>query len=228
MVNIEVNRKKMAAIAVVAVVASLVLLLSAFSYADNGMITTMKKDKVDSQNGKTSSSSFPTMERTGVKVNPWTLHEVKDGESAGPSAVAEPPGSSIINETYNGVNSAQGTVVLDKNNQSFYMITLDGNLKSIVFNEPEGTAVKFAGVTFTFTRPPSVPLPSNPQIPVVVQFQDGASETLFVQVQHDHPMTVLSSSHSGLRAGITITQGNQLMAGLMDSQGKVKLLVSTS
>lgn len=221
------NQKKVAAIAIVAVAASLVLLLSAFSYADNGM-TTMK-DRANSQNNGTSSSSFPTVERTDVKVNPWAGHQVKSGESAGPGTVSEPPGSLIFNESYPGLETTQATVILNNNNsnQSFYMTTLDGNLKSVAFNEPDGTAVKFAGVTFTFARPPNIPLPSNPMMPVVVQFQDGTSETLFVQVQRDHPMTVLTS-HGGPRAGITITQGNPLMAGLTDSQGKVKLLVSTS
>ncbi|AIF82755.1 hypothetical protein NTE_00675 [Candidatus Nitrososphaera evergladensis SR1] len=140
--------------------------------------------------------------------------------------MAEPPGSLVINESYSGLDSEQGMAVLD-NNQSFYMTTLDGNLKSAFFSEPDGTAVKFAGVTFTFARPLNIPLPSNPMMPVVVQFQDGTSETLFVQVQRDHPMTVLAS-HGGTIAGITITQGNPLMAGLAGDQGKVKLLVSAS
>jgi hypothetical protein len=152
-------------------------------------------------------------------VNPWTGHEVKDGESAGPDTIAEPLGSLLINETYHGIDSMQGKVVLKNNNsnQTFYMTTLDGNLKSAFFNEPDGTAVKFAGMTFTFPRPPNIPLPSNPWMPVVVLFQDGTSETLFVQVQRDHPITILSS-HNSPRAGITITQGSQLMAGLSDSE----------
>jgi uncharacterized membrane protein len=214
------------AIAVVVLVAALsAALLSRLTYADTNS-TTKSSKIIDSQNKTiTTASSFPTLELTAVKVNPWQGHEVKNGESAGPDTVQEPLGSSIINESYNGINSTQGTVTL--NNKAFYMTTLQGNLKSIVFSEPDGTAARFAGVTFTFARPPNIPLPSNPAIPVVVQFKDGTSETLLVQVQKDHPMTVLTS-HNNPKVGVTITQGNQLMmTGLRDIQGKVKLLVST-
>jgi hypothetical protein len=219
-----VNRKEVAAVAVIAVSASTILLLSVLTYADNKM----SKNKIDSQNKTLSSSpSFPTIELTTVKVNLWKGHEVENGEIAGPDTIQQQqlPGSSIVNESYNGLNSTQGLVML--NNQTFYMTTLDGNLKSIVFRKPDDTAVKFAAVTFTFARPPNIPLPTNPMIPVAVQFKDGTSENLMIQVQRDHPMTILTS-HNSPRAGITITQGSNLMTGLADNQGKVKLLVSKS
>jgi hypothetical protein len=167
---------------------------------------------------------FPSKIIRTVRASPWTGDEAKEGKLVAVGSQGSPNGS-IVNGTYDGMNNTEGTVNL--NDQSYFMTTLDGNLKSIVFNEPSGTAIEFANVTFTFARPPNIPLPSNPIIPVIVQFQDGTSETLNVQIQKDYPQTVLSG-HANPRAGITITQGNHLMAGLADNQGNVKLLVSAN
>lgn len=199
-----------AIIGAIAVSASVVLLFSII-HANN-----VAKERTNSEE----TPSFPVAEFTDVKANPWEAREVQEGESAGQEPASE---RSVINESYDGIDSKEGVVVI--NDQSYFMTTLGGNLKSIVFNEPDGTAVRFAEVTFTFARPPNIPLPTNPEIPVSVQFADGTNEVLYVQVQPDRPMTVLST-HDGPRAGVTVTQGDHLMTGLAEDQGKVKILVS--
>ena len=212
--NPRVNRKTTMAIAAVAVAASIVLVFTLANANSGG------KGLIGSKN-YISSSSFPQVVNTDVRTNPWKGFQVKNGKSAGPGQTNN---GEVINGNYSGISATQGTVIL--NNQTFFMTTLDGNLKSILFDKPDGTAVTFANVTFIFARPPNIPLPTNPVIPIVVQFQDGTIETLAVQVQQDRPMTVLSS-HTNPRAGIMVTQGGHLMTDLTGNQGKVKLLVST-
>lgn len=191
-------------VGITAVVAAVIASLFLFLYSNS----TTQKIAIGDQGVN---ETFPTKILGTVKV-PWSSNGTFGG--------------TIINGTYDGIDKTEGIVKL--NNQSYFMTTLDGNLKSVIFNEPNGTAVEFANVTFTFARPPNLPLPTNPILPVIVQFQDGANETLYVQIQKDFPQTVLSS-HANPRAAITITQGNQLMmTNPEDNQGRVKLLVSTN
>lgn len=104
------------------------------------------------------------------------------------------------------------------------MTTLDGNLKSIVYSQND-TAIEFANVTFIFPSAGGIPETTHPMFAAIVQFQDGKNETLYVQTEKDHPLTVLSM-HYNPKAAITVTQADWLKLKNEDNQGKVKLLVS--
>lgn len=207
-----------AAAAIAAVSASLFLL---FVYG-NATSSNSSNQKIESTS---SQQPFPAKIIKPVAIkSPYIGHEAKPGEVV---VIPNPSGFNgfTINDTYDGINQTQGIIRL--NNQSYFMTTLDGNLKSIIFNKPNGTAVEFANVTFTFPSPAGIPLTTNPKFAVIVQYQNGTNETLYVQAPKDHPLTVLSS-HNNPKAAITVTQANWLTLKEEDNnQGKVKLLVST-
>lgn len=208
------HRRTMFAAALVAVVGvSLFLFFAVMNATGSG------SKKVESNSNQT----FPMKIIKPVTVaNPYVGHEVKPGEVVN---IPEQSGFNglTVNDTYDGMNQTQGIVRID--NQSYFMTTLDGNLKSIVFNQPNGTAVEFANVTFSFPSPSGIPMTTNPKFAVIVQFQDGTNETLYIQAQRDHPLTVFSS-HSSPKAAITVTQAEWLMLKDEDNLGKIKLLVS--
>lgn len=218
------NRKKVIATIVIpaAVVASLSLFVALLF--SNNMIS-LNPDKTTTTTTHTDNGMPLAKIVKTAKVDGWTVNEVgPDGGLVIPPPKEEFKGT-IVNGSYEGIDRDNGTAKI--NTKNYFLTTLHGNLKSIVFNKPNGTAIEFAGVTFTFPHPPNIPLPSDPVIPVIIQFSDGANETLYVQVPKDQPVTLLTE-HKDPRAGITVMQGADLMTirEADDNQAQVKLLVS--
>jgi hypothetical protein len=199
------------ATAAAAVGISLFLLFSYLNPSSNGY-----------QMNANSIQHFPNVIKKSVNVqSPYTGHKVSPGNVI-PISNQLGFNGMTINYTYSGINDTQGIIRL--NNQTYYMTTLDGNLKSTAYNQND-TAIEFANVTFIFPSAAGIPGTTHPMFAVIVQFQDGKDETWYVQTQKDHPLTVLSM-HNNPKAAITVTQADWLMLKNEDNQGKVKLLVS--